>query len=154
MQHEPSREPEELESHLLGLIESAREQAREDPFRNPVLAVTLAITRRFDRNEIAAGDLDGLFVRLRAAALAARAERLRAYVGLESGPADPQAAIPARLVAAAPAARTGSPPSRPSSTAPPSRWCSPRTRPSACRKPWRASSPRPRACPMPGAGPT
>jgi len=26
-----------------------REQAREDPFRNPVLAVTLAITRRFDR---------------------------------------------------------------------------------------------------------
>ncbi|MCJ2060301.1 phosphoenolpyruvate carboxylase [Methylobacterium sp. J-048] len=102
MQHEPSREPEELESHLLGLIESAREQAREDPFRNPVLAVTLAITRRFDRNEIAAGDLDGLFVRLRAAALAARAERLRGYVGLEAGPADPQAATPARLVAAAP----------------------------------------------------
>ncbi|SFM19077.1 phosphoenolpyruvate carboxylase [Methylobacterium pseudosasicola] len=101
MQHEPSREPEELESHLLGLIESAREQAREDPFRNPVLAVTLAITRRFDRNEISAGDLDGLFARLRAAALAARAERLRSYVGLEAGPADPQAAIPARLVAAA-----------------------------------------------------
>ena len=101
MQHEPSREPEELESHLLGLIESAREQAREDPFRNPVLAVTLAITRRFDRNEISAGDLDILFARLRAAALAARAERLRSYVGLEAGPADPQSAIPARLVAAA-----------------------------------------------------
>ena len=101
MQHEPSREPEELEAHLLGLIEAAREQAREDPFRNPVLAVTLAITRRFDRDEISTGDLDGLFARLRAAALAARAERLRAYVGLDAGPDDPQAGIPARLVAAA-----------------------------------------------------
>jgi phosphoenolpyruvate carboxylase len=107
MQHEPSREPEELERHLLALIETAREQAREDPFRNPVLAVTLAITRRFDRNEIAAGDLDALFVRLRAAALAARAERLRSYVGLEAGPADPDAAIPARLVAAAPGGPDG-----------------------------------------------
>ncbi|MGH1588286.1 phosphoenolpyruvate carboxylase [Methylobacterium phyllosphaerae] len=102
MQHEPSREPEELEAHLLGLIEAARDQAREDPFRNPVLAVTLAITRRFDRNEIATGDLEALFVRLRAAALAARAERLRAYVGLDGGSEDPQAAIPARLVAAVP----------------------------------------------------
>src|SRR5438094_789903 len=43
MQHQPSRKPEELESHLLGLIEAARDQAREDPFRNPVLAVTLAV---------------------------------------------------------------------------------------------------------------
>ena len=105
MQHEPSREPDELEGHLLGLIEAARDQAREDPFRNPVLAVTLAITRRFDRNEISLGDLEGLFVRLRAAALTARAARLRAYVGLENEPAassDPQAAIPARLVAAVP----------------------------------------------------
>jgi phosphoenolpyruvate carboxylase len=105
MQQEPSREPEELERHLLGLIEAARDQAREDPFRNPVLAVTLAITRRFDRDEIAVADLEGLFVRLRAAALAARAERLRAYVGLEADSAaspDPQAAIPARLVAAVP----------------------------------------------------
>ncbi|QGY05454.1 phosphoenolpyruvate carboxylase [Methylobacterium mesophilicum SR1.6/6] len=105
MQHQPSREPEELEGHLLGLIEGARDQAREDPFRNPVLAVTLAITRRFDRDEISLGDLEGLFVRLRAAALSARAARLRAYVGLEAGPAasqDPQAAIPARLVAAVP----------------------------------------------------
>ncbi|QEE42281.1 MULTISPECIES: phosphoenolpyruvate carboxylase [unclassified Methylobacterium] len=107
MQHESSREPEELERHLLGLIENAREQAREDPFRNPVLAVTLAITRRFDRNEIAADDLDGLFERLRAPALAARAERLRGYVGLEAGPADADAAIPARLVAAAPGGPDG-----------------------------------------------
>ncbi|MEG9527943.1 MAG: phosphoenolpyruvate carboxylase, partial [Hyphomicrobiales bacterium] len=102
MQHQPSRKPEELEGHLLGLIEAARDQAREDPFRNPVLAVTLAITRRFDRNEISAADLDSLFVRLRAASLESRAARLRAYVGLEAGPVDPQAAIPARLVAAVP----------------------------------------------------
>ena len=85
MQHQPSRKPEELEGHLLGLIEAARDQAREDPFRNPVLAVTLAITRRFDRNEISAADLDSLFVRLRAASLESRAARLRAYVGLEAG---------------------------------------------------------------------
>ena len=102
MQHEPSREPEELEDHLLGLIEDARDQAREDPFRNPVLAVTLAITRRFDRDEISADDLDRLFARLRTESLAARAARLRAYVGLGDAPADAQAAIPARLVAAAP----------------------------------------------------
>ena len=73
MQHEPSRKPEDLEDHLLGLIEAARDQAREDPFRNPVLAVTLAITRRFDRNEIAPEDLEPLFARLRAESLTARA---------------------------------------------------------------------------------
>lgn len=96
-----SREPEALEADLLGLIETAREQASEDPFRNPVLAVTLAITRRFDRGDIAEGDLDALFERLRAASLAARAARLRAYVGLDSG-ADPGNAVPARLAAAVP----------------------------------------------------
>ncbi|GJE60245.1 phosphoenolpyruvate carboxylase [Methylobacterium trifolii] len=95
------RDPAELEGHLLGLIETSREQASEDPFRNPVLAVTLAITRRFDRGEITEADLDALFVRLRAQSLAARAERLRAYVGLDGDP-DGEAAIPARLVAAVP----------------------------------------------------
>ncbi|WP_336488645.1 phosphoenolpyruvate carboxylase [Methylobacterium nigriterrae] len=98
-----SRTPEELERHLLGLIEDSREQAREDPFRNPVLAVTLAITRRFDRGEIGEADLDALFVRLREQALAERAERLRGYVGLdgESG-FDADTAMPARIVAAIP----------------------------------------------------
>lgn len=102
MQQEPGhRTPAELEEHLLGLIEASREQSAEDPFRNPVLAVTLAITRRFDRGEITGDDLDALFARLRAQALAARAERLRAYVGLDAAP-DPDAAVPARLVAAIP----------------------------------------------------
>ena len=100
MQVAGSRDAEELEAHLLGLLGSAREQASEDPFRNPVLAVTLAITRRFDRGEIAERDLDGLFVRLRAAALADRAERLRAYVELSSTD-DPDPAVPSRLAAAA-----------------------------------------------------
>ncbi len=102
MQQDPGRRsPAELEEHLLGLIETTRAQAAEDPFRNPVLAVTLAITRRFDRGEISVEDLDALFVRLRGQALHARAERLRAYVGLDAGP-EPDEAVPARLVAAIP----------------------------------------------------
>ncbi|WP_373866735.1 phosphoenolpyruvate carboxylase [Methylobacterium oxalidis] len=96
---ETTRTPEELEAHLLGLIETSREQASEDPFRNPVLAVTLAITRRFDRGEIGPADLDALFVRLRGQSLAERAARLRAYVGLDAAS---DAAMPARLVAAIP----------------------------------------------------
>lgn len=76
-------DPETLEAELLRLIVESREQAAEDPFRNPVLAVTLAITRRFDRGEIAEDDLDRLFVRLRVQSLVARAERLRGYVGLD-----------------------------------------------------------------------
>ncbi len=103
MQQQIGRGPEELEAHLLGLIDSAREQASEDPFRNPVLAVTLAITRSFDRGEIAEGDLDGLFERLRAESLEARAQRLRDYVGL-NGTAD--TSVASALVAAVPD-RTG-----------------------------------------------
>ncbi|WP_132255508.1 phosphoenolpyruvate carboxylase [Methylobacterium segetis] len=100
---ETTRTPEDLEAHLLGLIETSREQAKEDPFRNPVLAVTLAITRRFDRGEIGAGDLDALFVRLREQSLGERAARLRAYVGLEGDAGfGADTAMPARLVAAIP----------------------------------------------------
>ncbi len=80
-------------------MESAREQASEDPFRNPVLAVTLAITRSFDRGEIAEDDLEGLFARLRAEALDARAQRLRDYVGMAGEGAS---AVAAALVAAVP----------------------------------------------------
>ena len=59
--------PEELrlEEDLLGLVEEARHQASQDPFRNPVLTVALAISRRFDRGEISEENLEGLFVRLR-----------------------------------------------------------------------------------------
>lgn len=103
MQQQAGRGSDELEAHLLGLVDSAREQASEDPFRNPVLAVTLAITRSFDRGEIDLDDLDGLFARLRGQALDARAQRLRDYVGLV-GPAD--TSVAAALVAAVPD-RTG-----------------------------------------------
>jgi phosphoenolpyruvate carboxylase len=104
--HDPGHAPkraEGLERDLLRLIEESREQAAEDPFRNPVLAVALAITRRFDRGEIGEDDLDALFPRLRAQSLAARAERLRAYVGLDrDAAAAPDTRMAARLVAAVP----------------------------------------------------
>ncbi|WP_284246825.1 phosphoenolpyruvate carboxylase [Methylobacterium haplocladii] len=92
--------PEDLEIALLELVAQSRAQAAEDPFRNPVLAVTLAITRRFDREEIGEDDLDALFARLRRHALDERAGRLRAYVGLGDDAADGvEADLAGRLVA-------------------------------------------------------
>ncbi|MBX9933785.1 MAG: phosphoenolpyruvate carboxylase [Methylobacterium sp.] len=96
----PAADAETLQRELIGLIETSREQSSDDPFRNPVLAVTLAITRRLDRGEIEEADLDALFARLRGEALAERAVRLRGYVGLAAP--QPDAAMPARLVAAIP----------------------------------------------------
>lgn len=94
----------DLEAELLDLVARTREQASEDPFRNPVLAVTLAITRRLDRDEIGESDLDALLVTLRRRALTARAERLRAYVGLDgdasAGEGAPAVDLAHRLVAA------------------------------------------------------
>src|SRR4051794_28444546 len=83
--HDPRRSPETLEDDLAGLVEQARQQASEDPFRNPVLTVALAISRRMDRGEVTEADLDGLFGSLRLKALEERAARLRAYVGLDEG---------------------------------------------------------------------
>ena len=94
----------DLESELLDLVARTREQASEDPFRNPVLAVTLAITRQLDRDEIGEADLDALLATLRRRALTARAERLRGYVGLDAdasaGEPSPVADLANRLVAA------------------------------------------------------
>ena len=73
----------DLERVLLDLVAKSREQASEDPFRNPVLAVTLAITRRLDREEIGESDLDALLATLRRRALTERTARLRGYVGLD-----------------------------------------------------------------------
>ncbi|MFF8800165.1 MULTISPECIES: phosphoenolpyruvate carboxylase [unclassified Methylobacterium] len=95
--------PGDLEAELLDLVAKTREQASEDPFRNPVLAVTLAITRRLDRDEIGESDLDALLAGLRRRALADRAERLRAYVGLDgdaTGEGSTVADLAGRLVAA------------------------------------------------------
>ncbi|MCP1550474.1 MULTISPECIES: phosphoenolpyruvate carboxylase [Methylorubrum] len=93
----------DLEAELLDLVARTREQASEDPFRNPVLAVTLAITRRLDRDEIGESDLDALLATLRRRALTDRAERLRAYVGLDADAATgeaPAVEVANRLVAA------------------------------------------------------
>ncbi|CAO4176969.1 phosphoenolpyruvate carboxylase [Methylorubrum populi] len=104
----PSPQPagRDLETELLDLVARTREQASEDPFRNPVLAVTLAITRRLDRDEIGEADLDALLATLRRRALTERAERLRAYVGLDSDEAGeaegPAVELAGRLVAAVP----------------------------------------------------
>ncbi|GJE25542.1 phosphoenolpyruvate carboxylase [Methylobacterium organophilum] len=94
--------PDALEKALLDLIAQSRGQAAEDPFRNPVLAVTLAITRRLDRGEIGEEDLDALFVSLRRHALTERAARLRGYVGLDGDTAETIADLAERLVAAIP----------------------------------------------------
>lgn len=96
----PSITAEALEAELLELVAQSRAQSADDPFRNPVLAVTLAITRRFDREEIGEADLDALFQRLRRHALDERAGRLRAYVGLGPEAASgAEADLAGRLVA-------------------------------------------------------
>jgi phosphoenolpyruvate carboxylase len=92
---DPHRSPETLEDDLRGLVEQARQQASEDPFRNPVLTIALAISRRMDRGEVTEADLDGLFGSLRLQALEERAARLRGYVGLDEGAGDDlDAAVP------------------------------------------------------------
>ncbi len=70
-----------LARDLLALTERARERASEDPFGNPVLSVSLAITRRIDRGDLTAGELDLLVQFLRDAGFGERARRLAAYVG-------------------------------------------------------------------------
>lgn len=105
---EHARSPADLETELLGLVATSREQAAEDPFRNPVLAVTLAITRRIDRDEIGEDDLEALFVSLRRQALGNRAGRLRAYLGLDDdGSRDREPGSAARLVASVAGDETG-----------------------------------------------
>jgi phosphoenolpyruvate carboxylase len=100
-----TRSAETLERHLLGLVERAREGAREDPFGNPVLAVALAITRLVDRGQATEEGLEALIHRLGVQACGERATRLRGYVGLSGDEADERHAyeeIAGRLVAAAP----------------------------------------------------
>nr|WP_082358999.1 phosphoenolpyruvate carboxylase [Bosea sp. AAP35] len=72
-----------LAAALRSEILQARSDARDDPFGNPVLRVTLWLTRRMDRGELdvaAAGELVRLLGR---EALRQRAGRVAAYVGLE-----------------------------------------------------------------------
>jgi len=84
--------PSVLASDLAAAIAQARSDAREDPFGNPVLRVTLWLTRKMDRGEVTLSDAAALIRHLGRAALADRAARVAAYVGLD---ADGEAAFSA-----------------------------------------------------------
>lgn len=70
-----------LARELLELVGQAREDADEDPFGNPVLAVALAIMRRIDSGRLDTASLWALVRHLRDVAFADRARRLAGYVG-------------------------------------------------------------------------
>ena len=90
-----------LASELEAEIERARQDARDDPFGNPILRVALWLTRRMDRGETDTQDATALVGLLGRAALRDRAVRLAAYVGLppEDAP-DPFAALAERIAEA------------------------------------------------------
>lgn len=74
-----------LAEELTARIERARVDARDDPFGNPVLRVTLWLTRLMDRGELTIGAAQELVRHLGREALRQRARRVARYVGLEPG---------------------------------------------------------------------
>ena len=70
-----------LAQELLDLTARLGARADEDPFGNPVLLVSLAITRQMDTGSLTEADIAALIRYLRDAAFADRAERIAAYVG-------------------------------------------------------------------------
>jgi phosphoenolpyruvate carboxylase len=70
-----------LAQELLDLTARVGGRADEDPFGNPVLLVSLAITRQMDAGELKEADLSALIRHLRDAAFTDRAARIAAYVG-------------------------------------------------------------------------
>ncbi len=94
-----------LAGDLLATMARMRDRHDEDPFGNPVLSVSLAISRRIDRNEIDDGEIAALIAHLRDVAFAARAARIRGYVGGMASGSDTAAldALAARLVRPDPA---------------------------------------------------
>jgi phosphoenolpyruvate carboxylase len=70
-----------LAETLLDLTARLGARTGEDPFGNPVLSVSLAITRQLDNGEISEADIGGLIRYLRDAAFADRAKRIPAYLG-------------------------------------------------------------------------
>lgn len=73
--------PEEIVEHLLALTQAARERLQEDPFGNPVLAMSLAISRMMDQGALDLDRIAAVIRTLRDDAYRRRAERLAAYVG-------------------------------------------------------------------------
>lgn len=80
-------EPADLAADLTAALAQARRDARDDPFGNPVLRVTLWLTRRMDRGEITLATAAALIRHLGREAIAERARRVAAYVGLD-GPGE------------------------------------------------------------------
>jgi phosphoenolpyruvate carboxylase len=70
-----------LAQELLDLTARSGARAEEDPFGNPVLLVSLAITRRLDNGSLTEPDIAGLIRHLRDAAFHDRAVRITSYVG-------------------------------------------------------------------------
>ncbi|WP_428540596.1 phosphoenolpyruvate carboxylase [Rhodopila sp.] len=70
-----------LAQELLDLTGRLGARAEEDPFGNPVLLVSLAITRRLDNASLSEADIAGLIRYLRDAAFHDRAARIQSYVG-------------------------------------------------------------------------
>jgi phosphoenolpyruvate carboxylase len=66
---------------LLDLVARRMAQATQDPFGNPVLSVSLTITRMVDEGELDAARIGAIVRRLRDQAFADRARRMAAYVG-------------------------------------------------------------------------
>src|SRR5271166_3825805 len=67
--------------NLLALTAGARERLDHDPFGNPVMAVSLAISRMLDDGTLDEDSVAALVRHLRDTAFAARASRVAAYVG-------------------------------------------------------------------------
>jgi phosphoenolpyruvate carboxylase len=70
-----------LAQELLDLTARLGARADEDPFGNPVLLVSLAITRQMDAGSLTEPDIEALIRHLRDAAFRDRAERIASYVG-------------------------------------------------------------------------
>jgi len=80
----PTAEPDAIAAlarDLLDLTARLGARADEDPFGNPVLLTSLAITRQLDNEIISEADVAALIRYLRDAAFADRAVRLAQYVG-------------------------------------------------------------------------
>ncbi len=71
---------------LIALATQLLERQEEDPFGNPVLAISLLLSRRLDEGSLGIEDVGALVCRLRDDAFERRAARLARYVGLGPEP--------------------------------------------------------------------
>ncbi len=81
MQQHAPRTTAEHAAELTALVARLRAQHDTDPFGNPILSASLAISRRMDAGEFDLDTIRALVTQLRDAAFADRARRKAAYVG-------------------------------------------------------------------------